>query len=435
MSKKHRNKSQNNTFKGKSSGGVFKKIGIIAISLVTCICVVLDCWALSVALTGDRKVASKTFEYGLQRTQNGDAKYFCELQFYSNKNKNGVMCLDVKLNYMMDENQERFYSQGMQYVATSPDVDEIKFEAVNRDATDSAHAEIGGAWFWKDENHYRYADRYPTNVSVHNYASSDDYANTIESTKPLSDNPSFKIQLGSDLYLMKFTDRTANSVEDFNKLDSKFIAGHGYDKSNLWENFYTYYSRMNIYEFVYRLYQAIQDETLAYGVDHPMVFEFGDWFDYYSYDGKKEIYTEETRVNDDITKNKILNDIKTYMAIKVTKSEDGITKASQSLFNCVNGKSTYNTSGDYSNMEYFIGRTVIDVTIKDCELVGTAEENKFKIKLSTKFVEFYSQFKDSIVLDINIDTTYYDELGITIDGFTLNGLSGFTAYKNNMEVK
>ena len=101
---------------------VRKKILIISLTILLLICAFINIWYLYIRMFGVQKVVSSTFEVGLQslkNEENPDTKYFIEINYLSNQAQNGDEVFEIKFNYMLDENQSAFYSQGLQFVAKS----------------------------------------------------------------------------------------------------------------------------------------------------------------------------------------------------------------------------------------------------------------------------------------------------------------------------
>lgn len=385
----------------------WKILGIVLSALVMVVCLGVDVWYYYVWKFAPDKIVSNTYEVGMQTTTNDDSKYFIEINYYSNKNKNGLETFEIKYNYMLDENQENFFSQGLQYVANSVN-DSINFE-YRKDAsqTSGLYMDSTPGWYTGGDNYAWFGSyRVNDNATMYNYASGDDYKTPIISTNPISLNTRFKIQLGNDLFLMSFKNKdtkiSANNFEYQEPGAYHFYLVYGRKDYN-W-----YYSYYDYHYFSKLMYQAVQSVTP--GIDRAVVFEFGDLFDYYQYDGAS--YSDTKLKNAD----SVIQEMKSYYSIKINVSENGMQKSSESIFNMLHGSTTYNLTNDYSSDDYFIGRTIINCNIYDFNYVLVVD-NKYEIKLKNQFVEFYQNYS-LIYLSIELDLDKLKQENITYVGLT-----------------
>lgn len=363
-------------------------------------CIVIDVWYFYIRQYGNEKVVSHTYEVGLQTTTDGNTKYFMEVNAFDN-------CYEVKFNYMLDENQTAFFSQGLQYYNSNSKVDFIN-------TTKVVLAEYKENWAGWETSHYDHKNVITASfggTNRLNYMSSDDYINTSISTNPIGDKTYFKIQLGEDLYLMKLKGEI--NISEYVRYNQGW-----------WHS--EYYRTSDVYDIDYltgMLFKGIS--SLPYGANQAVIFEFGDLFNYYEYNESSGQYDRPVIPN---KAELIEEDIKSYYSIKVTKHEGNITKASESIFNCVNGSMSFNLSNDYSSDDYFIGRTIIDTTLSHFDLVKVTDTD-VALKLKTNFVNCYTQskYKDKIYLTVLIDLDKLAEENLNFIGFTADsGLSNFT---------
>lgn len=396
------------------TGTVFKAIGLTLLSLLLIVCIVLDVWFLIIKYRAPEKVVSNTFEAGLQKTTEGEERPVFEVKLHTNENKNGVQAFEMKINYMMDENQTSFYSQGLQYIANNGKLD-WNYKRTGRD-NDSKVKTKG----WPTFNYaYDYYGRFVPgeNVEMYNYASSDDYKTTYLSSNPIDNETALKIQLGEDLFLMKF--RANEKVKNQKTFIRKSSDWDEIKFCLIWTEYYyyTYYAYMDYSFFIKTLLNSVQ--SLPKGTSHYIVFEFGDLFDYYKYDKDKGVYSDQ-RVDEGGT-GKIIADMKSYYTIKVTVTADGLNKSQNSLFGMYKGQSNYNSTNDYVIEDYFYGRTIKNVTINDFIYVDAGTLSTFKLKLTDSFKEKYLKYADVIELKVNI--VLPSEL--TFAGFTDDCFEGF----------
>ena len=393
---------------------------VISCFLILC-CVAIDVWYLSILLYGPDKVLSYTHEIGFQTVTDEDGTetnaHFIELNYFANSDNSGLEAFEIKFNYMLDETQTAFYSQGLQYV--SEPNEKLNFDyQVAEGQGNGKHVSTYNTFLTYYYVHEFWGAYQNTNGNEYNYASSDDYEHTIFSTNPISASTLFKIQLGDELFLMKFKNAdTIASNENFVYENSVLRYSFVYSDYQV-NRYYTYY---DVNYFVKILYDSIK--ALPSGTNSTMVFEFGNLFDYYKYDETTGQYSE-TVIGDEAEKLKIVEDIKSYYTIKVNTSSKGIQSASESLFNCVNGSTTYNTIPGGNTDDYFIGRSYLEVTEKDFDLVEI-EPGYCVLKLKENFINYYSKY-DTLILKINVNLDRFVENQITILGFANDsGLSDF----------
>ena len=396
---------------------ISKRILLTLLVFFVVITLGINIWYVSLLLFGKQKIVSNTYEVGLQKITSSDgteeSRYFIEVNLMDD-------IFEIKFNYMLDENQDAFYSQGLQFMANN--YGEIEFP-LHLTSENQKIENSSGRWFWEKKTYKRYlvgnnSKIEEDNYNFYNYMSNDDYETCLDSTNRISTDSLFKIQLDDELYGMKFKG-TSIGFNDFN--DLKYIDAYVKSgKIKLWGS-HVYYSG-DVINMAKLIYDGIK--TLPNGTNQACVFEFADMFDYYKYNETDGTYEKESIADKkliDIIKKKV----KSYYSILVHKNEGKIQKSSESIFNCVAGNSGWNMSNDIVSEDYFIGRTIVDVTINHFDLVKIAG-NSYALKLSNKFLSNYSDISDLILLDVLIDLDFFTNNGYEFVGFTSdNGLSSF----------
>lgn len=415
-----------------SKGREMKKLKAIGIvfAVILCLgCVGMDAWWLYIYKFAPDKVTSNTFNLSDLTTASGDVKNFVEINYNRNDEKNGYEMFEIKFNYFTDEKHENFFSQGLQYVGNSKE-DKLEWTYYkDKSQTKGVYLNASSGWY-NGHNNYGYWGGYKTDEdknSIYNYQSVNDYKTTLSSTNELINESKFKITLGGQNFLMGFKNRnTEMTPENFQykqKGDYHFYLVFGKQDYNF------YYSYYDVNYFSYLLYNAVK--TLPAGTDETTVFEFGDIFDYYKEKEDTPNVYEEVAV-DKANCPKVISDMKSYYGIKVKVSADGVQKASDSMFNCVAGNANFNLNGDYTSDTYFYGRSIIDVSIYDFDLVKI-DEIYFALKLKQDFLNEYVQYKNKICLNITIDTTLQELNGLQYVGFTNDsGLENFRIYNTKI---
>lgn len=403
----------------------FKIITIVLFLLLVVSCLGVDAWYLYIRMYGPDKIVSNTVNVGEMTTADGSVtKYLAEIDYNRNDKKNGLEKLDIKLNYFMDEEKDNFYSQGVQFVGNSKD-DKIVFNyLVDADAVGEKSKDHHKNGWYNIEDYYNFWGTYRTNedyISTYNYMSGDDYTTTANSTNPISLQSSFKLELGEDMFLMKFkgldTPRTDSNFQYKQKGKYNFYAVFGVQDYNM------YYAYYDFNYFAYVLYNSIQ--SLPAGTNKTFVFEFGDLFNYYRFNGQAYENIALSGNDEEIVK----QETKSYYAIKINIKSDGAKKASDSIFNCIHGSQNFNMNPELGDDGYFIGRSVKDVTLKDFNLVKV-HENNYALKLKEGFVKEYLPYKNAIVLNVLIDIDALKSLGYEYFGFSNDsGLKDFKIYQ------
>lgn len=405
-----------------------KKIWIAICTIISLISASLIGWYIWILAAAPTKIVSQTYEVGEQVVFNSDGsttkKSFIDVNVYDN-------VFEIKFNYMLDENQDAFYSQGLQYILNS-ETEEFNF---NGEYESIAYEKNGDKVL--DKNTSKYPSYYYNtthtrvlnnkiydNITTYNYMSGDDYETTLISSNLIDEETMFKIQIGDDLYGMKFKNIDLSKSFYLGK-DKYFIKSTPY---GLWVNYYydiyENYRACDIQYFAELIFNACS--SVPAGTSQTVVFEFGDLFDYYEYDEENKQYSENTVETDKLSK--ILADVKSYYCIKVNVHDGELTSSTQSIFNCFAGNSNYNILNSFDN--YFYGRTLVEVDVNKFDFIETSTPGEYYLSLNEEFKAFYNDFNHLVQFDIIIDLDYLSSLNITFLGVkqeSLNGLKIFNA--------
>ena len=397
-----------------------KKICIWIASILAVLMIGVCMWWLMVYLYAPDKFVSNTYNIGTITTADGlTTKNIVEVSYYSNQNKNGLEKLDIRWNYYQDEDRDLIYSQGLQYVANSKNA-KIGFEYKVDESIEAKY--IGGQASWLQiVKEYQYVGSYrldDTQAGRYNYASNDDYTTTFNATNPLSANSMLKIQIGDDIYAMKF--KGLNTERDSDTLMYK----ERVDKSWILSDMNYYYTYYDFDFFSSIIYNALQ--TQEFGVNKTILFEFGDMFDYYKYDGQS--YSEQALTGD--ARGKVIEEVKTYYSIKVNVSADGAqTAENDSIFKCIHGNSNFNINPNTVTDGYYIGRSIIDVKLGNFDLV-LVYGDYVALKLNDNSYNDFIKYKNDIVLDVLIDIDQLKALGYQYFGLADDSrLTEFNIYQ------
>lgn len=388
----------------KNETSTVKKTGITVLTLICLACLVIVFWWGWVQLYAPNKVVYNTHNVGQIETVDGkNVKTVVEVKYHSNDNKNGLEMLDIKFNEFSDESKKMFYSQGLQFVADTPN-GSLDW-GVTLLKTPRPLVFSSNHW-WGSYNRLE-------NGSIHMYASADDYKTTLTDSQALDFNSDFKIELHNeegttDLYLMEFKGTNTKRSEAYE------IATAGSSALATKINVYSY---SDPYLFSKRIYDMVQG--LANGTSQNIAFKFNDMFNFKNYDNGVYL-SEEARET-----NKIDIRVNDYCVIKVEISADGARQATDSLFNNIKGSSNFSLTGDYEEDDYYFGRSTIICTNQNFDIV-VIEDNKVALKLKQEFIDKTKPYKDKIELLIDINVAQLEEQGYEYIGFTKDsGLENF----------
>lgn len=420
-----------------------KKFFIILMAILILAFAGIISWYAYILAYAPEKIVSQTYEVGAQKVTLADGstetKSFMDVNVFKN-------AFEVKFNYMLDENQTAFYSQGLQFVAKNKTMNfDGEYQSVLATAKNGEWSESGFG-FGKNyfSEYYRVlGNKSFYNINVYNYMSADDYETTALSSNPIDADTMFKIQIGDNLYGMKLKNtshviknsKDIYNTEGKNKVIDEIPSGFKIGSSKeyidtdfylLWANdFYNVYQDYKVCDIYYLcelLYNSVSKGMKA-GTNYTTVFEFGDLFNYYLFDEEKQQYSQNNLTSS--VASKISADVKSYYSIKVNIFDEDLDTSSESMFNCFKGNSNYNVGTDYS--DYFLGRQVKSLTNLDFSLI--VADGKYKFKLLDSFSSVYENFGDKLFLDVCINL---DELNLTIDefdGFVDGTLDNFGIYR------
>lgn len=360
----------------------------IAISIILSVifvgCIPFNVWYFYLLSKKDNHIVSYTFEIGKQTLlDSSSSKYFIEVEYFSNEDNSGREEFGIKFNYMLDENQTAFYSQGLQYVANADSF--IYFANATSHILANESTNLFG---WRTGN-FNVVGRiisHPDMCGRYNYMSSDDYKTPINSSNPISNDTMFKIQIGDNLYGMKFKGDIAT--------------GKTTEESNIafWTTIKnTYYKRYDVDYFAAAVFDSVK--SLKNGTQHALTFEFGDLFDYFEYNPETKKYDKKV---DAAKSDTLITDVKSYYSILLNKSASGVQRANDSMFNMVESNSGFSISKAIPTDDYFVGRSVIDCTLENFTKVKITDTD-IALKLKDSFIKDFELYNEKVRLNILID--------------------------------
>jgi len=296
-----------------------------------------------------------------------DETFFAEINLFSNDKHNGELCFEMKFNYYTDVNiptsedeYKNTFSSGIQFT-----------NAVNFNYLYTTDYYSSTTWFYEPVSAYYYNT---TNNGV-SYTALDE----------LDYNDAWIVDMDGGLGLICQKDATHTS-------------------SFLW---WSQNERSDIFALIKDMYEVAK--SLDNGTQI-LQFALSDylWVKPQMDDGTFDRSTKATDNRD-----------WTYVNIKVNKSENGITEASQSLFNIVENNSNYSFNG-ITDASYWQSRCVKNLTINDFDLIEN--ENGIYLKIKNEALDYLKVF-DNLVIKVTLNLTDFQ-----VDGF-MSGCFGDLSIK------
>lgn len=398
-----------------------KKTFIVIISILFSLCFAIDIWYLYILFFAPEKVANNTFYVDLQSSSDGSiVKPIIEINYYTNNNKNGYEMFEIKMNTLTDSNKTSILSKGFQYI--SKDVNGfIDFAYHYNNAVKDKLIKHENGWY-NAKDYYSYWGSFSTGINgvTYNYTCDNFSDNSFVSTDETNLDDFFVIEIGNEIYGMKFKGKNTpmNDVTHIADFED------GYDFNVLWgtQNYASYYTYFDVHYLSFLLKRSCG--TLKYGTNNMIVFDFDDLFDYYEFDENNGVFSD--KIMEDSTK--VINYVKNFYAIKVFICEDGAQNSADSLFGLIHGSPNYSVNNDYTNSDYFFGRSIIKATLKDFELINNGSD-RFDLKLNTNFINNYKDYKSKIVLDVFIDfENSFNKHNIKVNYPSTETFCGFDVY-------
>lgn len=444
-----------------------KIIGITILSLVLTVCIGVDAWWAYVYFNAPKKVTVTTHNIDLQTLSTGEQKPLIEVQLFRNKDGKGLPVYEIRYNTVTDESRSAFYSYGAQYVGNDLIhgwTGEIKYSAKdeNFDGFQQAIGAQGGevlsvsARYGKaSRRQYYYLGLRQNfkNADTYFYKSGSDFYNAFGATKLMEDNEVITATIK--------TGNTGDSTKDYDIIGMRFKAFNNWEykcpydweaernnPNNYIKNVedYTYLgmttSKLHDWWFnkevacihYYGAYDSnylatyLYDEikNLPAGTDSYDITKLVSCFDYSNYINGS--YNFDVPLDN----SKIEELDRTYLSLKVSIHDEGLTKAEDSLFKTVKNMPDFNLTGDYTEDSYFIGRTNVNLDETSFTFVNISDNN-YALKLKQSFVDYYSKYYDLIVLNININLESLQAKNINVVGFTEDsGLDNFVVHSSNV---
>lgn len=376
---------------------VIKKTLWILLIFLTLIACVSDVMCIGIKLFGKEKSILYTLKGGtLKGVEDVNKKYIFNFRYFKNEDNSGIECFEFLSNYFMDDdvlndkttstqnNNEKVFSFGIQLINPTFTSKQIRQGSayINEYKTVETYFSPYYAYNMYDNQSYiidSYNPEEPTETE------------TINKCRFIIGKKYFLITVGNDIFKMTFK-------EEFETI--------GKYAGLLWQRF-PIKLHNNFPYFLANMFTSIKDSAI--GENQTKEFEFIDYFDFCLYNKTTGTYSEplDKESNDLSNVNKYM---KQYFAVKIDCYDYGMTKSTESLFGCVFGNYTYNTSKEDNTTDYAVGKNIIVLDSKNFDY-RFDDETGYYLVLKENAKIYCSNFKNSAI-HIKLDMHYLELLGI-----------------------
>lgn len=313
-----------------------------------------------------------------------DKVYPIEINVFTNLNKNGKRVVEFKFNSYMDTEIPTLNEETGKYGLKDLYSIGVQFE-YNPKKLLTSDEDAKGYTFYQ-------------NTYKQGFLWLGDRTTNIELNKAFYYNASFGESFGAT----KEITRKTNFIFD---IDGKLAKLTQFDKrvkvggSSSARTLYHYF---DIFDFFYHLTDNVVD-TFENGINS-YVFDLSTWF-------KFELFNEETGK---FEKTGDATQINTYVACKVTKTDDGLISADQSLFGIFKNDAEYGTS----RVDYW--QSFTEYTITEEDLVYTKiSANDYRASIDKACIEYLNSFENMKVhLVLDLDSNYLANRNINVVEFS-----------------
>ena len=267
-----------------------KGVGIVLIVLMLCINSV---WVFDFILGNQRKAVVSTVGSDLSQADIRDNNFFT-FKYFSNKNKNGIEALEIKINAYTDENKSFVYGYGLQLIEPS-------FKQV--DITDRS----GGLFQYRYNSYLKSTS---TATSYYNTSNGVSYSATVQ----IDEKNLFMLDFGNeDIWYARF-----KGLVKYQEL-SPFLFAKA-----------KYYESIDCMYFVRDIYDMCKTVTLPEGqYEDYFLLDVTKYFVFARQPDNAEAFSE--------LKDDTYTLVQNFMSCKLELSDDGLSLANQSMFGRIGG--------------------------------------------------------------------------------------------------
>lgn len=318
-----------------------------------------------------------------------DKTYSIEINYFSNKNGNGIELFEIKFNYYTDTclvfNEK---TQTYEY----KDIYSTGVQLYEKNGF-SCYDKRPKPFCWR-----RYSLSFG-NVTYYNSFEE----KTFIATKELNYDDSFILDLDG-----KFAKLTQRGYDKNRRMPYKIENCPGCGKTHI-DNL-KYNIDYNIPLFTKHLMEKTM-QGCENGINS-LVMDLSDFFSIEMFDKQSGQFYKATNSTTE----------KVYITCKVSKSDDGFVSSKQSLFGF------YKNDSDYGSNTSDYWKSLTDYTITERDLIYTKiseNDNTYTAKLSDECINYLSKFNDmNIDLKIDLDSYYLSNRNIEIYALEKDFLQG-----------
>ena len=357
-----------------------KKIitGIIIPVLVFCLAA--DIWLFIYYAMGWNKHVSLTTNYvdDMTFTEEEDTQYFMELEYFSNKNNNGIENFSAKLNYYTDtslpeQNEDGTFAES-KYVYSSG----IQFK--NGFTYDIGADYTSGGKMYDKKGWYYFYTVEPTNCTYYNV---DNQANTaFEAVNELKDQNKWVYDIDGQLCLIESAKSESLGSTNF-----------------LW-------SERRVCDINYCLLELYNSVKTLEDGKHILVFDLSRFFSIKMFNAETGKFDIEPTGNIEWT----------FVRILINKTSDGLVSANQTMFGSYMGEPKWTLYDMDTDQKYWQMDNIYYLNISD--FTFEYSNNKNYLKLQTNTLKFLEDFENmQYIVSIDLDNIYLGSELLEIDGF------------------
>ncbi len=397
----------------------FKKCLFTILISLTVLAILSDVLYLCLRLFGEEKTVVYTLEGGtLKNVDDTNKKYIFNFRYFKNEDNSGIECFEFLTNYFIDEqiesgeNDEKVYSFGVQLINPNFISEELDIEFSLLD-----DARLVETYF---SPFYTY-DMYDGKAHVRNFYNPEKFVknDVISECRAIDDEKYMLINLDDDVYRMSFNKYILASdfkncpiLYEFTNPLSWLI---GRDPCYLHNNFAYFLGKM---------FTSIKDFSL--GENQTTLLDLYDCFKFEKFDKEQKVYVPLSKDSKDtelLGSLKLVTDyVKEYFAVKIDCYDYGMTKSSESLFGCVFGNYTYNTTNQDNTTDYFLGEGVLHLTERNFEF--RFEEGK----------GYYPVLKNSVKLELEKYEDVKFQVTFNMNFLSQCGVEKLNIYKSKLNI-
>lgn len=365
---------------------VLKKIGITVLIIALVFASIAHLTYLGIKIFGKEKSVSFTINGGtLNGVKDTNLKYIFNFRYFKNSDNSGKELFEMQLNSFIDEDTKEVYSTGIQLLSPSFNYAQTKVGGL---IANHYEQDVFFAPFYQ----YNMYDNTSYTVSSYNPEEINQKEN-INRCRFLFEKNYYTITIGDDIFKMTFKD-------EFEVIGYKALWPTSLKEEVRRHNNFAY--------FLAKMYESVKNSKS--GENQTILFEFIDHFNFQIYDKESGQYSAILKEGNE-NLSLVTKHLKQYFAVKIDCYDYGVTKATESLFGCINGMYNYNTSNENLTEDYLVGYSIIKLNERHFNFKFDYDINSYYLELKEEISNSYNQCKN-ISFDISINKTLLNSLNL-----------------------